>query len=134
MDVTISSVMQKNILTVNVDDPVQMVECLLNQTKLSFVPVIDGCGTCFGVISAPDLVHFHLTRKCPKKVRAWEICTHRVIEVGPEVSVQEAARIMIENQIHHLMVTEGEIMKGVVSSIDLLRYCLVDQSREAGGE
>lgn len=126
MDANISSVMQRDILAVDVDEPVEKVEWLLIQNKLSFVPVIDPCGDCFGVISAPDLVHFHLTKKNPKKERAWEICTHRVIEVSPEVPVLEVARIMIENKIHHVIVTEENILKGVASSIDLLRKCIFD--------
>ena len=127
MDRPISALMQKNITTVDIDDTVDSVEEILNSHKLSCVPVIDLNGNCFGVISSPDLVHFHAIRKNPRTERAWEVCTHKIIEVSPDTSVKEAAKLMVKDKIHHIVIAENEIIRGIVSSIDLVEEYLLNQ-------
>ena len=117
----ITSLIGENVITVKLNDSVETVEKILDSHRLSCVPVINTQGECFGVISAPDLVHFHNARKNPIAERAWEMCTHKIIEVSSDISVKEAAELMVKNNIHHLVVIEDESIKGIVSSIDILR-------------
>jgi CBS domain-containing protein len=127
MNNTITSVMEAVVITAGLDDTVHQVEEVLDSYKLSCVPVIDPKGKCFGVISATDLVHFHTVRRNPMAERAWEVCTHKTIEVSPGITVHEAAELMVKNKIHHLVVTENKLIKGIASSIDLIRECLLKQ-------
>lgn len=120
--------MEKNIITVDLDDTAEHVEEILDSHKLSCVPVIDSEGKCFGVISATDFVHFYIAHKNPKVEHAWEVCTHKIIEVSPDISVIEASELMVKNKIHHLVVTENNAIKGIVSSIDLIRECLLKEN------
>ncbi len=117
----ITSLIGESVITVELNDTVETVEKILDSHQLSCVPVINAQGECFGVISAPDLVHFHNARKNPIAERAWEMCTHKIIEVSSDISVKEAAELMVKNNIHHLVVIEDGSIKGIVSSIDILR-------------
>ena len=117
----IASLIGENVIAVKLNDTVETVEKVLDSHQLSCVPVINTQGECFGVISAPDLVHFHNARKNPIAERAWEMCTHKIIEVSSDISVKEAAELMIKNNIHHLVVIEDGSIKGIVSSIDILK-------------
>ena len=117
----ITSLIGESVITVELNDTVETVEKVLDSNQLSCVPVINAQGECFGVISAPDLVHFHNARKNPIAERAWEMCTHKTIEVSPDISVKEAAALMVKNSIHHLVVIEDGSIKGIVSSIDIIR-------------
>ena len=117
----ITSLIGESVITVELNDTVETVEKVLDSNQLSCVPVINDQGECFGVISAPDLVHFHNARKNPIAERAWEMCTHKTIEVSPDISVKEAAALMVKNNIHHLVVIEDGSIKGIVSSIDIIR-------------
>jgi len=117
----ITSLIGENVITVKLNDTVETVAKVLDSHQLSCVPVINTQGECFGVISAPDLVHFHNARKNPVAERAWEMCTHKIIEVSSDISVKEAAELMIKNNIHHLVVIEDGSIKGIVSSIDILK-------------
>lgn len=128
MDKPISSLMEKHVTVVDIDDTVDRVKEILDSHKLSCVPVVDSKGNCFGAISATDLVHFQTMRKNQKAERAWEVCTHKVIEVSPDISVKEAAELMVKNKIHHLVVTENKSIKGIVSSIDLVRGYFLKQN------
>jgi len=124
----ITSLIEKNVITVALNDTVASVESVLDSHHLSCVPVINDQGECFGVISAPDLVHFHNARKNPSAERAWEMCTHKTIEVSPGISVKQAAELMVKNNIHHLVVVEDGSIKGIVSSIDILRGAVLSET------
>jgi len=124
----ITSLIGENIITVKLNDTVETVEKVLDSHQLSCVPVINTDGECFGVISAPDLVHFHNARKNPIAERAWEMCTHKIIEVSADISVKEAAELMVKNNIHHLVVIEDGSIKGIVSSIDIIRGYVFPQA------
>ncbi|MDP1771740.1 MAG: CBS domain-containing protein [Methylobacter sp.] len=116
MDKPISLLMDKHITTVDFNDTIFKVEELMNSRKLSFVVVIDSNGNCFGVISYPDIVRFHAQSRNSKNERAWELCTHKVIEVSSDTSARETAKLMIKKKIHHVIITENDLIIGVVSS------------------
>ncbi len=125
MDKPISHMMTKSVWTVDTQDTVEKVEEVLNSHHLSSLPVVDSKGVIFGIISASDLGHFHSGRKNPKAVRAWEVCTYKPIEVGPNSPAGEVARLMVKNKIHHVVVTENRLIQGFVSSLDFVEEYLL---------
>lgn len=54
--------------------------------------------------------------KNPKAVRAWEIGTHKPLEVGPTAPIGEVARLMAKSKIHHVVVSALELDDGAVLS------------------
>ncbi len=120
MDKPISLLMDKHITTVDFNDSVFKVEGVMNSSKLSFVVVIDSDGNCFGVISYPDILRFHTLGKNSRNERAWELCTHKVIKVSSDTSARETAELMIKKKIHHVVVTENNLIVGIASSNDFV--------------
>ncbi len=120
----LSDIMEESVTVVDVDDTVEDVECILGAHKYSCLPVVDPEGHCFGIITSNDILKFHMLQRNAKKVRAWEICSHLVIEVAPSLAVKDAGMLMVKNKIHHLVVSEANAIKGIVSSIDLLEAYL----------
>lgn len=116
----LSDIMREHVTLVNVDDTVEDVECILGAHKYSCVPVVDPEDHCFGIITSNDILKFHMMNRNAKKVRAWEICSHLLIEVSPTLSIKDASMLMIKNKIHHLVVSHDNTIKGIASSIDLL--------------
>lgn len=120
MDKPVSLLMDKHITTVDFNDTIFKVEGIMNSRKLSLVVVIDSNQNCFGVISYPDIVRFHAMGRNPKNERAWELCTHKVVEVSSDTSASETAKLMLKHKIHHVVVTENELIVGVISSNDFV--------------
>jgi len=127
MDTSISEIMQKNVIVANVDDSIGEVESFIAENQLSFLPIVDADNKCFGVISDYDILKFHKEKGNARLEHAWEICSHGIIDVNADISIKEAASLLVENRIHHLVVSSGEAISGVVSSIDILRYLLTKQ-------
>ncbi|MBA4327576.1 MAG: signal transduction protein [Polaromonas sp.] len=121
MSQTISSLMHRDVTRVDPDDTLQAVEATLADKGLSWVPVIDASGVVMGVISSTDLLRAHAGGKATSKLRAWQLCTYKPVTVSPDAALAEVARLMTEGHIHHVVVAEGQQIRGVVSSLDFVR-------------
>lgn len=121
MSQPISSLMQREVCTVDPDATVQSVEALMVARSLSWVPVVERSGAALGIISSTDLLRFHADGKQATAVCAWQICTYKPITVSADTSASEVARLMVDTGIHHVVVTDGSDIKGVVSSLDFVR-------------
>lgn len=121
MSQAISSLMQREVFSVGPDDTMQAVEAQMVARGLSWVPVADPNGVMLGVISSVDLLRLQVEGKEAAKICAWQICTYKPITVRPDTPVSEVARLMVETNVHHVVVTEGADIKGVVSSFDFVR-------------
>ncbi|GHF79709.1 CBS domain-containing protein [Thalassotalea marina] len=122
MNQPISDIMQKNVIVAHIEDTIQEIEQFLAQNHLSFLPIIDDQGKCFGVISDYDLLKFHKDMGNSQVEHAWEICSHAIIEVTANTPIFSAAELLVSKKIHHLVITEQDKVEGVVSATDLLRY------------
>jgi CBS domain-containing protein len=68
-----------------------------------------------------------------QKLRVRDAMTSVRARVAPTASLQEAARHMVKHGVHRVLVTEGEVVVGIVSRIDLVALLaegvLVEASR-----
>jgi len=126
MNTTISSLMQRQVWSVDMDDTIAQVDALLAEHGLSWAPVLDAGRAVVGVISATDLLQFHAQERDPATVRAWQLCTYKPISVDQATPLGEVARVMVERRIHHVVVTGDAGLVGVVSSVDFVRICIAD--------
>jgi predicted transcriptional regulator len=118
---SISDMMTKDVWTVDTEDTVDKIDVMFALHNVSSAPVMDARGDVFGIISAVDLLHFHAAHKSPKAVKAWELCTYRPIAVSPETSAVEVAKLMMNNKVHHILITENGTLHGIVSSLDFVK-------------
>ena len=126
MNTTISTLMQRRVWSVDMDDTIAQVDALLAEHGLSWAPVLDAGRAVIGVISATDLLQFHAQERDPATVRAWQLCTYKPISVDQATPLGEVARVMVERRIHHVVVTGEAGLVGVVSSLDFVRICIAD--------
>jgi len=50
-----------------------------------------------------------------------ELMTENVICVSPETTLSEAMHVLETHKIHHLLITEGAELKGIISDRDVLK-------------
>lgn len=68
-----------------------------------------------------------------------DVMSTRVIAVRPEESAEQVARCMLTYQIHRVLVTDGDELRGIISSLDMVQLVAEPESArgtpsEAGAE
>jgi len=92
--------------------------------KHNSVVVVDTTGHLQGVISRKDAVKAILTRSDWKDIPVSEIMTKKVLYIPNHVSLAEAAEVMLQADIHQLVVVGppegGSVALGIITLQDVL--------------
>jgi len=120
----ISAVMEETLWTVHAEDSIEKVEEIFATQGLASAPVVGSNGAIVGMLGAPELAAFHAEGKNAKAVQAWEISRIKTFEVSPTDTVEDVAKLMTENKIENICVTEFGRLKGIVSAQNLLQQIL----------
>lgn len=144
-----ADVMQRDLVTVYASDPIDEVERILADAKVSGVPVLDDNEEVIGILSMADLVNRYaedqdlpndedfpddadddadestevmaFTRADADEVCAGDLMTADIAHVPPTASLREASRLMVQRGIHRLLVVESGRAIGILSTLDILR-------------
>lgn len=136
-DLCAVDIMQRDLITVNAEDPMREVERVLVDAQVSAVPVLDESGVVLGVVSMRDVVSRYADRDDTPDVDdeiesvdwgrsgdspcAGDLMTTEIVRVTPCTSLAAMARAMVENVTHRVLVVENERLLGLVSTMDILR-------------
>lgn len=102
---------------------VKMVARALTETGWRSVLVVNACGKILGVFSGLDLLAFDDLHSIPDDKPVTDIM-HSFLTISMEANLQEAARLMIENRHHRLLVVDPDqpecLPLGIISSFDIV--------------
>ncbi|MFI6409417.1 CBS domain-containing protein [Streptomyces sp. NPDC050548] len=132
---TVSDVMTHTAVAIGSEAPFKEIVELLDQWKVSAVPVLAGEGRVVGVVSEADLLAKEEYRGAvegdtpiPAKagaVTAGELMSAPAVTVHADATLAEAARIMARRHVKRLPVVDAVgFLQGVVSRSDLLKVFL----------
>ncbi|MCD7442343.1 CBS domain-containing protein [Streptomyces lincolnensis] len=132
---TVSDVMTHTVIAVGRDASFKEIVGLIDQWKVSALPVLEGEGRVIGVVSEADLLPKEEFRDTDEGdpaewakaggVTAGELMSTPAVTVHADASLAEAARIMARRHVKRLPVVDGiGILQGVVSRSDLLKVFL----------
>ncbi len=116
--------------TASIDDGLH----LMRQRKVRRLPVLDSAGKLVGIVSDKDLLHaapspatslsVYELHYLLAKLTIKQVMTSPVITIGPDIPVEEAARIMADNKIGGLPVVEGGNLVGIITETDVFKVLL----------
>ena len=124
MEKTVSSIMQTVTHSVGMDDSLSRVQEILDSNRLSALPVVDAGDAPLGIITRYGLAQSKLRGRQPDSAQAWEVCSYKPVSLPPDAPLEEAAELMLQHHIHHLLVMQNGVMKGIVSSLDFVKLFL----------
>ncbi len=89
------------------------------ETTLRVLPVIDDAGHMIGVVNLEDLGYVDIQKQ---SMTLSETVMHKPIVIREDISLDEAAQLMVEKQQDHIFVvnSEGQLL-GVISGIDVVK-------------
>ena len=116
MNVKITDVMAKRVISAQPHHTVEHVRGLLQRNRIHAVPVVGPESEPLGIVSSADLAD-DLKNGTP--VNQFMSRDVRTIPAYNDASM--AARIMRKHKIHHVVVTHEKRVIGMISSFDLLK-------------
>lgn len=145
-------IMRKKVVTVESWLTLPELAKIFEEKCISGAPVVDEVGTILGVVSQTDLVRtrreasvgvpsYHrelddtvraagLHFEELEQIRVEEIMTPGAISLDELVPVEKVAKVMIDSRIHRVLITRGDRLAGIVTTMDLMRALVVLAKRQ----
>ena len=124
----VAELMQTEVQSIPPDAVVGDVVVTLAESRISALPVVDAGGRLLGVISTTDILaseeeaeNQEAREAVLDKTTVRDLMTPRPLTISPQANVSEAARQMLEADVHRLFVTADSRVVGVISTTDIMR-------------
>ncbi len=132
--IPVSSIMTKNIITLNTTDKLDTAEALFKDNNIRHIPVVEG-EKIIGMLSLTDLLRISFADGVYEDEGEVETIVYNMFtisqvmaknlkSVSPSTTVKEVAEILAENEFHALPVVENDNLVGIVTTTDLIKYLL----------
>lgn len=123
----VSDYMTREVEAVSRDTRLPDIARVLERWNFSSVPVVDDDDTLVGVVSRTDLLREGRFAAAGRRAvltlpdrSAGEIMTPRPLSVSLGTPLARAARTMVVNHVHRVFVTDGDRLRGVLSTVDVV--------------
>lgn len=119
---TVAEVMERNVHTIHCQSSILEAEAILARRRISAAPMVSTDGHVLGVVTLTDVTRFRHehAKEDPADRLVFEIGTPITVTIDAGASLRDAAREMIDNQVHRLVVVSGGAPVGVIAALDLV--------------
>ena len=134
--VPVSSIMTKNVVKLNLSDDLTKAEILFKKHHIRHIPVVYS-NKIVGMLSYTDLLRISFADAIDddedvvdttvyNMFTVEQVMAKKLVSISPDTTIKEAAQILATKEFHALPVCEGELLVGIVTTTDLIKY-LIDQ-------
>ncbi|MGD0175421.1 MAG: CBS domain-containing protein [Candidatus Bathyarchaeia archaeon] len=119
----IGQVMSKPVRTVKPDEKLSAAMAIMEKNNVGSVVVVEGENP-IGIITERDVIRQILKGTQIIQEPVTQVMSKPLITGSPDMLVQDAVDLMLENKIRQLPVVEGNKLVGIVTDGDLMRSVL----------
>lgn len=134
--VPVSTIMTKNVVKLNTSDDLTKAEQLFKKNHIRHIPVVNG-NKIIGMLSYTDLLRISFADAIDDEEEivdttvynmftVEQVMAKNLVKVSPDTTIKETAEILSKKEFHALPVCEGDLLVGIVTTTDLIKY-LIDQ-------
>lgn len=133
--VPVSTIMTQNVIKLNLKDDLTKAESLFKKNNIRHIPVVNG-NRIIGMLSYTDLLRISFVDAVDDDevidatvynlFTVEQVMAKNLVTINPHTTIKEAAEILSNKEFHALPVVEGDLLVGIVTTTDLIKY-LIDQ-------
>lgn len=133
----VANIMTTELYTVNPADTLQTIKELFDKHRIHHIPVVR-FRKMIGLISKSDFLHFMRKNISVEKsfsdesrLRAFnasDIMKTKLATIAPDERIDKVLAIFLENLFHCLPVVEGEELVGIVTTHDVIKQLLMEET------
>ena len=128
----VSEIALKEVYCIDPTATVSEAASMMKRHGVGALPVCSG-DHLVGMITDRDMVISCVAASLnPAACRVNEVMTAEPLVVGPEADVEDAARVMAEEQVRRIPVADGDTVVGMLSLGDLARTLVTNDALVAG--
>ena len=121
MGMNVNDVMTRNVRACEPSATVREAAALMAREDIGPVPVVED-GRLVGIVTDRDLVIRVLAEgRDPDHSTVGEIASKDLVTVSPDDELEDAMRLLAENQVRRLPVLDGDRLVGIVAQADIAR-------------
>lgn len=127
----VEDIMTRNVITIKESDDLHDVMQLFRRNHIRHVPVVLN-GHITGIISRTDINRLSFGAIIEEEAEADagilnmltipQVMSRKPATVSPDISVKEVAKIFVESEFHALPVVKNDVVVGIVTTTDVIRY------------
>lgn len=132
----VSDIMTKKVIALRTSDDLETAEGLFKKHHIRHIPVVSGKEV-IGMLSYTDLLRISFADAIDdfadevdtvvyNMFTIEQVMAKKLITVSSDTTIKEVAEILSEKEFHALPVVDNEILVGIVTTTDLIKY-LIDQ-------
>lgn len=132
--VPVSEIMTKNLIKLNLNDDLTKAEHLFKKHKIRHIPVVNG-NKIIGMLSYTDLLRISFVDAVDddseivdttiyNMFTIEQVMAKKLVTISAETTIRETAEILSHNEFHALPVCMGDLLVGIVTTTDLIKYLL----------
>jgi CBS domain-containing protein len=131
-DLRVRDVMTGEVTTLRQNDQLTIADDVMRLGRIRHLPVLDDKGEAVvGIVSQRDLFRNALARaigygevaqtRVMELIKVKEVMVTQVVTIGPDASLAEAARTMMERKLGCLVVIDGGRLVGILTEGDFVK-------------
>ena len=133
-NVPVATIMSKNVIKLNLFDDLTKAESLFKKHKIRHIPVVSG-NKILGILSYSDLLRISFVDAVDDDAEivdatvynmstVEQVMAKKLVTVSPEDTIKKVAEVLSNNEFHALPVVEGDLLVGIVTTTDLIKYLI----------
>jgi CBS domain-containing protein len=119
---TVADVMRRDVLTVEPSDTIGEAAEKMNASDVGAVVVVEHMVRIIGIVTERDILRAVAARARAAEARVRQWMTPDPVTIDPETTVEDAAKVMFDNNFRHLPVVKDGRPLGIVSLRMLSRW------------
>ncbi|MFH0956781.1 MAG: CBS domain-containing protein [Candidatus Aenigmatarchaeota archaeon] len=120
MTMLVKDIMNKDVEKATVDMTVSEAAAMMSEKNVEYLIVVKDARLA-GIVTEDDIIKKVVGKdRQPKETTVGDIMVSKVVHIGPENSLEDAAEVMTENKIEKLPVVVDHKLLGIVTASDVV--------------